>query len=250
MILLSLLNVSKNRIEEGGYSYRLAIPELIVRQGELILITGPSGSGKSTILDLLGLVLRPDQADKFIFLPKTAQDGCAPAHDVALAWAQGRRSHLALWRRDIGYVLQTGGLLPFLNVRRNIDLVSAFGRPLPSGGDFLQHLCSELNITHLLHKMPASLSVGERQRVAIARALLNRPALILADEPTASLDPPHAALVIDLFTEMAAALNLSLILVSHDSKLLSRRNFRHFTIAAARREDQVLEASLREAGDV
>jgi putative ABC transport system ATP-binding protein len=150
----------------------------------------------------------------------------------------------------VGYVLQTGGLLPFLNVRQNIELAVRLGqedacRPAAAG-----ELAERLNLRQLWNKMPDKLSVGERQRVALARALINRPALILADEPTAALDQTHARMVMDLLIQTVRDWRLTLILVTHDQGLTSEYAFRHFTIRSAREQDKITRASLNEAGYV
>ncbi len=232
-MLYKIRNLRKER-RQGQGGYALLAPSLDVESGEKVLITGPSGCGKSTLLDLLGLVLRPDEADPtapsthFEFYPKPEIKA-----DVASAWRGGKLELLASLRRHVGYVLQTGGLLPFLRVRDNIELPQRLlGMPGDTAhhGSIVDELAKELRITHLLSKFPSQLSVGERQRVAISRALSARPAVILADEPTAALDPANAQSVLDLFTNMVHDLGLTLIMVTHAPEQLKGRGFRHLQI--------------------
>ena len=264
-MILSITNLRKNRPLEQGNGYTLVVPELTVQAGEKILITGPSGSGKSTFLDLLGMVLCPDgtceagrsyrPADinktggatgtaKFFFSP----DG--KTRDIVSAWRGRRDEDLALWRRHIGYVLQTGGMLPFLTVRENIALPrNLLGLGNGCNDNEVTSLAGELNIAHLLDKLPSRLSVGERQRAAIARALAASPALVLADEPTAALDPENSEAVLNLFTRMVSTRCTTLILVTHAPEQLRDREFRHLHIVqkgqgACGREAILIPASL------
>ena len=200
-------------------AFELRVPSFVVRQGERLALIGRSGCGKSTLLDVLALISRPDSVDQFFFQP----GGTAPLNIGGLP-AKHRQDDLAEIRgRHISYVLQTGGLLGFLSVRHNILLARRWQRP-PSreDGTLLEELAARLDIAHHLGKMPAELSAGERQRVAIARALANAPAVILADEPTAALDPDNAIAVMEAFVATAAAMGVTLILVSHDRDLIGR----------------------------
>ncbi len=207
MTAVPLLNLSRVRCRRGGADgFVLEIPAFFLASGAAAAITGPSGSGKSTALDLLGLVLRPEAAGGFVL------DGL----DAAAAWRAGDADRLAKRRaRSIGYILQTGGLLPFLTVRDNIGLSPALLGGAPDRGH-RDRLVETLGLAPHLAKMPAQLSIGERQRAAIARALAHRPALLLADEPTASLDPVNAAAVLDLLLSLVKSLGVALVLVSHD----------------------------------
>ncbi|CDK97430.1 putative ABC transport system, ATP-binding protein [Magnetospirillum gryphiswaldense MSR-1 v2] len=212
-----LLDISDLVCQRGGAEgFALAIDALSVHRGEAVGITGPSGSGKSTLLDVVGLVLRPSRPGRFTLA----------GSDVAALWAGGRQTDLARLRaQSIGYVLQTGGLLPFITVLDNIRLSrDLLGLPADPNGE--KRLIDALGLGGLLHKKPAMLSIGERQRVAIARALAHRPPLVLADEPTASLDPTHAAAVMHLLLALAAELGLGVVVVSHDWDLLSRFGLR------------------------
>lgn len=216
-------NLRKTR-DQGREGYRFLVPALRVEPGEKILITGPSGCGKSTLLDMLGLVLQPDGADDFRFRPEAG-----PGRDIAGLWRQGAAEALARQRRRIGYVLQTGGLLPFLRVRDNIEVPRRLlGRP---DDGFLEALSRLMNLGGFLNKFPAQLSVGERQRAAIARALLIRPPVILADEPTAALDPGAAEAVLELFLNLVRTCQLTLILVSHAPEMFRSLDFRHLSIS-------------------
>ena len=237
-MLLSLKNLRKERLETATSGYALTIGELNINAGDKIILTGPSGSGKSTILDILGLVLKPDSGDEFFL-------NLSGTHfDLLNVWSRNQLEELAKVRRKLGYVLQTGALLPYLSARQNI-LVS-LQMEANADKNFLAELADRLGITRLLDKLPAQLSVGERQRVAIARAIIKKPLLILADEPTAALDPTHAAIVMDLFTSMVDSLQLTLVLVTHDVKR-QYANFRHFTIEQSlSSHGQLVEAHLRE----
>lgn len=189
----------------------LEVPSFDVARGTCVAVTGPSGSGKSTMLDLLGLVLRPDHAGTF----ELGDDV-----DVAALWARGDGDGLASVRaRRIGYVLQTGGLLPFLDAAGNIGLSPRLlGRPADDA--VVSRLVDALGLGALLRKMPRMLSIGERQRVAIARALAHRPSLVLADEPTAALDPVQGRRVMELLVALCAELGTTAVVVSHDWELV------------------------------
>ena len=178
--MLNLSAVHKNR-GLGSQRYSLVIPALHLGAGEQLAIVGPSGCGKSTLLDLLALVLAPDQVGRFEFNQL----------DIGGLWRANQQSTLAgLRSRHLGYVLQTGGLLGFLDVRSNIALSRQLLGLKDDGS--VARLAAQLQISDQLAKKPGALSVGQRQRVSCARALAHAPQLVLADEPTASLDPLNA----------------------------------------------------------
>lgn len=214
-----ILNLKKVRRWEGT-EFRLIVPKLRIIMGEKLALVGPSGCGKSTLLDILALVLSPSNAGEFSFSPTNDN-----TRNVARYWAQNRFNRLSeLRKQHIGYVLQTGGLLPFITVRHNIGL----SRRLLSqkGGKEVESLANKLGIRRHLDKLPAMLSVGERQRVAIARALIHRPSIIIADEPTASLDPSTAERIMNLMMQLTDELGLTLIIASHDVEFMNRLGLR------------------------
>jgi putative ABC transport system ATP-binding protein len=206
--LLSLRGVTKRRAS-AGVVFELHVDALDLAAGERAALVGESGSGKSTLLDLVALASRPDAADRFDI---GTEDGAA---DIAGLWqAEAGDSLAALRARLIGYVPQTGGLFAFLNVFDNIDLPRRL-LALPRDGT-VETLAERLGVADQLRKKPAALSVGQRQRVAIARALAHGPSLVLADEPTASVDPATADIVTDLLLEQAEVHGAALLLASHD----------------------------------
>lgn len=209
-MLYQIRNLVKRRRRDSGYS--LLIRSLNIGPGARIALTGPSGCGKSTTLDILGLSLAPDSAEMFVFNPGS------PAA-IARLWQTGQRDRLAdLRRRCMGYVLQSGELLPFLTAGENICFMAGLaGLPKPEAEAMGRALAQSLGIARLWRAMPASLSVGERQRAAIARALAARPKIIIADEPTAALDPLHAAKVMTVFLDCMASFGSSLILATHNA---------------------------------
>lgn len=210
-MIYKLKNVVKQRQREQGY--KLLIRELNIPRGSRIAITGPSGCGKSTTLDILGLSLQPDTGDEFLFTPKNGT-----AANILTIWEDGGQDELATRRlHNMGYVLQSGELIPFLNVMENMTLTAKLaGMDEAQAQKTASDFGKELGIEHLFKAMPSTLSVGERQRVAIVRALTPGPEVILADEPTAALDPLHAAQVMRIFLDVVARLGSTLILVTHN----------------------------------
>ena len=220
--IFRLLNVGKARL--NGPGYELVIPQLRIMAGETVAITGPSGCGKSTALDILGMALQPDRAERFVL-----NVGGKPA-DVADCWSRGDQDSLAALRlRHMGYVLQTGGLLPFLSARDNMELTARLNG-VADACNRVEELAGSLGIARLLESMPGQLSVGERQRVAIIRALASGPAVILADEPTAALDPYHAGTVLDMFLQAVSDLGVTLIMVTHDQDTVRNRGLKELKI--------------------
>lgn len=216
-LVFSLRGVGKCR--PGGDGFHLGLTAFDALRGQLLALTGPSGCGKSTALDLLACALKPDaqraggdeSAARFFFAPTPEQ-----RQDVLAAWRQGGTDSLASLRlRHLGYVLQTGGLLPFLSARENILLHCRSLGIVEQRREAVAVLTERLGIGHLLKQSPGALSVGERQRVAIARALAHGPGVVLADEPTAALDPWHARNVLRLFAELARELGVTMIMVTH-----------------------------------
>ena len=213
-----LMGVAKSWPGEQGFT--LTVPELIIRRGEKIALVGVSGCGKSTLLDLLAMVLRPDEAGRFDFFPQNGE-----ALNVMDAWQHRRLGRLAQTRMlHIGYVLQTGGLFPFLSVRENIG-ISRRGLGLPIE-EAVESIAQRLHIERHLNKLPGQLSVGERQRVAIARGMAHQPSVVIADEPTASLDPINAEEIMSLFNKLTDEYGVTLVMATHDWGKLGERGFR------------------------
>jgi len=155
---------------------------LEVGRGQFLVVRGPSGSGKTTLLMALGGMLHPTAG-------KVIVDG----RDI---YAMNNRQRAAFRARNVGFVFQMFHLVPYLNVIENVILPVQTGDKLKASAE-AENLLERLGLTGRRHHKPAELSAGERQRVAIARAMINRPKIILADEPTGNLDPQNAAEVIE-----------------------------------------------------
>jgi putative ABC transport system ATP-binding protein len=217
-LVYKLIGVTKSW--SGEHGFELTVPELMIRRGEKVALVGFSGCGKSTLLDLLAMILQPDTAEEFSFVSDEEN-----RIDVAEAWRQKNLDGLAQSRmRHIGYVLQTGGLLPFLPIHENIGL-SRSGLGLREHED-VRAVAEKLGIQRHLQKYPSQLSVGERQRVAIGRAMAHDPSVVIADEPTASLDPITAEEVMGLFTQLAAEKKVTLIVATHEWERVEELGFR------------------------
>lgn len=204
----------------GGTQFRLSIPRLDIARGAKLAFIGESGSGKSTLLELLAMILQPNASAGFLFRPVAG----APAHDIEALWQAGDADRLSELRsRHIGYVLQYGGLLPYLSVRENIELPRRL-LDLPVDG-VAERLASKLNIVQQLERLPAALSVGQRQRAAIGRALAHEPPIVIADEPTAAVDPVNAERIVGMLAELADELGVTLILATHAHGLVEKIGF-------------------------
>jgi putative ABC transport system ATP-binding protein len=213
----------------GAEVFRLRLPQLELRRGELLAVTGRSGSGKSTLVEALGLVLAPVSVEQFALATSAG-----PA-DLAAMWHAGDETGLSRLRaRQLGFVLQGGGLLPFLSVAQNIALSRRLAG-LPADASRARELAARLGIAALLERKPGALSTGERQRASIARALAHAPALLLADEPTAALDPEHAARVFALLLQLAREQGIAALVCTHDWDTVRRLGLRE--LRASHRHD-------------
>lgn len=236
--MISLREVRKTR-GQGAQRYSLEVPRLSLAPGAQWAVVGPSGCGKSTLLDLLALVLSPDRAGLFVF------DEPAGAQDIAALWRQGRHDRLAELRsRQLGYVLQTGGLLGFLDVRGNIALSRQLLGLKDDGS--VQRLAEQLEIADQLDKKPQVLSVGQRQRVSCARALAHGPRLLLADEPTAALDPLNAGRVMQLLLNRAREQGACCVIATHDEALVRQLGMSVLRIDCQRDSDGGVTATLEQ----
>ena len=226
-----LRNVVLDRKSEG-VSFRLNVPSLQIRQGEQIAVIGESGCGKSTLLDILAFIAKPSDIDSFRFRPNLAD---SPT-DIGALWDKKQLNALGDMRKQhIGYVMQTGGLLPYLTVRDNINLSRNVLKMKKD--DTVDTLARELGIARHLDKLPGKLSTGERQRVAIARGLAHQPSIVIADEPTASVDPFAAEKIMALFMELAEDRNITVIVASHAWRHIKRLGLRRLAHHTSRSED-------------
>lgn len=202
---------------QGPQAHHVYLPQLTLRPGQVVAVTGESGCGKSTLLEAIGLLLRP------------ASVGCFEFHDVkrldvASLLKSNQQAELADIRaRHLGFVLQHGGLLPFLSVQDNIRLPCQLLGVVPNKA-MLSRVIDALKLGPLLNKYPAQLSFGERQRTAFARAIMHRPGLVLADEPTAALDPYNAQQLFSLFVDLVAQEGMMALVVCHDWPLVQHFN--------------------------
>jgi len=180
-----------------------------VAAGEVVGLIGPSGSGKSTLLKCLGAVIEPT-AGRMILGEEVIYDD------------EWKIPDLRTLRRDkIGFIFQAPYLIPFLDVTDNVALLPMLaGQSNAESRQSAQELLEALDVVHRARAMPSQLSGGEQQRVSIARALVNRPPVVLADEPTAPLDSKRALAVIRILNKMAQQYQTAIIVVTHDEKII------------------------------
>lgn len=208
--IVELINVHKSY----GLTEVLKGINLTVKQGDFISIRGKSGVGKTSLFKIIGLLENPNEGKMNIF-----------GKDISLL-SDNQKTDLRL--RQIGLVFQFFNLLPSLTVLENIELPMALrGIKKPQRQERANELLNFFEITNLSERYPENLSGGERQRVAIIRALVNYPAILLADEPTSSLDDENSALLLDLLSEIRKEQKVAIVLTSTDlyEKLPTSRDY-------------------------
>jgi len=202
---VELTGVVKN-FEEGRIQALRGV-NLTIAPGGFVAVMGPSGCGKSTLLNLLGGLDLPD-------------DG-----EIEVGGRSLRDVDLTVYRsRTVGFVFQLHNLIPMLTATENVQvpMLGPGGPPKAERLARAQELIAEVGLTDRADARPPKLSGGERQRVAVARALANRPGLILADEPTGSLDQQAGGMVLDLLSRVRTQRKVTLVLVTHDEAVASR----------------------------
>src|SRR6266403_1070411 len=202
--VLSLRRVSKSSREaDGSLLEVIRLRQFELAVGEQAVLVGESGSGKRTLLNLIAGILLPDEGE--IMVNST--------DPTKLSEAARDRFRAA----NIGYVFQSFNLLQGFTALENVLLGQMFGGG-NGGSDRARELLKSVGLEHRLHHKPRALSVGEQQRVAIARALVNAPPLVLADEPTGSLDSKNGAAVLELLQRICAETGHTLLVVTHDAQ--------------------------------
>ena len=208
MNVLEFINVTKSYRDGNKEIEALKETNFKIEEGQFIAIIGPSGSGKSTFLTLAGGLQTPSKGQIII----NGKD--------YTNLSEKERAKLRF--NDIGFVLQASNLVPFLTAKQQLELVDRINKQKRQTLQDQKSLFKELGIDHLENKLPKDLSGGERQRLAIARALYNNPAIILADEPTASLDSDRSFEVVDLLLKECKEKNKSIIMVTHDNRMIEK----------------------------
>lgn len=208
MNVLEFKNVTKSYQDGNNEIEALKETNFKIEEGQFIAIIGPSGSGKSTFLTLAGGLQTPSKGQIII----NGKD--------YTNLSEKERAKLRF--NDIGFVLQASNLVPFLTAKQQLELVDRINKNNKQTIQDKHSLFKELGIEHLENKLPKDLSGGERQLLAIARALYNDPAIILADEPTASLDSDRAFEVVELLSKECREKNKSIIMVTHDNRMIEK----------------------------
>lgn len=205
MEILQVKQIHKIYGEKENKVYALRNVSFSVKQGEFIAIVGTSGSGKSTLLNLMGGLDTPTQGEIII------RD-----HNIAAL----KRKELTIFRRrNIGFVFQNYSLMPVLNVYDNVALPVTFDRGKHVDHKYIREVLEELGIWEKRNRYTNELSGGQQQRVALARALANKPALILADEPTGNLDSATTVEVMGLLKESGRRFGQTILMVTHNEAL-------------------------------
>ncbi len=203
--MLQLNNVTRNFKQGGEKVTALRKTNFTVNAGEFIAVIGPSGSGKSTFLTIAGGLQNPSSGQVII-------------NDIDIT-DLSKKELSAVRLKHVGFILQASNLVPFLTVEKQLMLMDKVTRRR-TDFEAMEQLFKQLGITKLRKKYPSDLSGGERQRVAIAKILYSQPNLILADEPTASLDTTKAFEVVELLARETHELGKATIMVTHDERLI------------------------------
>lgn len=206
MKAIEFIDVEKSFKDGDQTIQALKKTNVSVDKGEFVAIIGPSGSGKSTFLTIACGLQTPNKGTVKI-----------NGEDFS---EQPEKKRVKLRFKEIGFILQASNLVPFLTVKKQLVLVDKIKHE--NRQEEAKELFQQLGVDKLLNKYPEDLSGGERQRVAIARALYNDPSIILADEPTASLDSEKAVEVVDILAKESKEKNKAIIMVTHDTRLIDR----------------------------
>ena len=206
-VALEVRNVIKTfNIEGGGTINAVDDVSFEVRSGEFVALVGPSGSGKTTMLSILAALLTPTDGQVLI-------DG----QDLSKL---NERKRVKLRRQKIGFTFQANNLIPFLTAQENVDFMLRLnGQANKAGRMRSAEILARLGLSDRLRNLPGQMSGGQQQRVAIARALIHNPAVVLADEPTASLDTERAYQVVETFANLIHENERAGIMVTHDLRM-------------------------------
>ena len=205
-LALEIRQVVKTFQADAGLITAVDKVSFSVRHGEFVALVGPSGSGKTTMLSLLAALLTPTEGQVLI-------DG----QDMA---QMGETERVRLRREKIGFTFQANNLVPYLSAQENVEFMLRLNKKLDKTGRLRsQELLSRLGLGERLTNLPAQMSGGQQQRVAIARALIHNPTLVLADEPTASLDTERAFQVVQTFAALIHENQRAGIMVTHDLRM-------------------------------
>ena len=206
-VALEVKDVVKSFMVDGAPIYAVDKVSFQVKHGEFVALVGPSGSGKTTMLSMLAALLSPTSGQLLI-------DG----KDLS---TMSERQRVVLRRQKIGFTFQSNNLIPFLSAQENVELMLRLNGRLNHGERIrAAELLARLGLSDRLHNLPAQMSGGQQQRVAIARALIHNPTLVLADEPTASLDTERAFQVVQTFAALIHENNRAGIMVTHDLRMV------------------------------
>lgn len=203
--MLKLVDIRKTYTQPDGTAVPiLDVPSFEMSAGEQVALIGPSGCGKTTLLHTIAGIIKPDS-------------GTVTLDGVELTrYTEAARDRI---RADkIGYVFQTFNLLPAFSAFENVLLGMSFGKR-PASRQRAMELLEQVGLGHRVHNKPAAMSVGEQQRVAVARALANRPSLLLADEPTANIDPNNQRTIVQLIRDRCREENVALLMVTHSMEV-------------------------------
>lgn len=207
MAVLKLYGISKSYQEGANTVNALQQADLEVQAGELIAIIGPSGSGKSTFLSISGALLSSTTGDVIIGETNLTE--------------KSKKELETIRRNQIGFVFQSHQLIPYLTVLEQLKLIPVLSGKKPKENEaYAKKLLEDFGLSHRFNYYPDKLSGGEKQRVAIARALMNRPDIILADEPTASLDGTRGREVVETIRNEIKKYNKAALMVTHDERVL------------------------------
>ena len=202
--MLEFKQVSKS-FRDGNQMIQAVKPtDLKIIQGELIAIVGPSGSGKSTFLTMAGALQRPTSGNIYI-----------NNKNISIL-SEKQLSQIRI--NEIGFILQSTNLVPFLTIEQQFKLLGKYKKDTLSEDEY-QKLVKQLNLSDITNQLPNQISGGQKQRVAIAKAIYTNPSIILADEPTASLDTNNAMAVMKILQKQTKERNKICVIVTHDERL-------------------------------